>query len=402
MKKVFFGLSGGLGPVLRCLPVAHEFKNKGYEVSFSIYDQKSENLIKELGFEVLIDDDPTVPDEKFLVTPSGGDFYNLDHYYSQMGFLDLNFTRSWVHHRIKMISEYKPDIIFADMSINSVIAARFLNIPLITFVQSSYHPGGLSLNSLSGIWRNMSKVTPIFNRILEELDLSKITRIEELLNGDLSIVPGIPELDPINTEEFKNVYYTGLCGYELVINKESPSISGAYILVYPGRLKDSAGDSGIKIVRSIINTWKNKKQRIIISVSGDIPSELLEEASNNIEFVEYYSANLLKNATLFIHHGGHGSCLSAIEHCVPQLIIPTHRERLFNARQVYELGVGDYIIPDTFIGEHLFQLANYMINEDSYHENMSKLKLKIQSGDFQSSSDIYKLAYSLIKSYSYK
>lgn len=401
MKRVFFGLSGGLGPVLRCLPVAYEFKNKGYEVSFSIYDQKSENIIRDLGFEVLIDDDPTVPDEKFIIA-SSGDFYNLEHYYSQMGFLDVNFTRSWVHHRIKMLSEYKPDIIFADMSINTVIAARFLNIPLVAFVQSCYHPGGISLTNLSGIPRNISKVTPIFNQILEELDLSRITSIEDFFNGDLSIVPGIPELDPINTEKFKNVYYTGLDGFELIINKESPSNPEEYILVYPGRLRDSAGDSGLKIVRSIIDTWKDKEQRIIISVSEAIPSEILEEASGNIEFVEYYSANLLKEASLFIHHGGHGSCLSAIEHCVPQLIIPTHKERLFNARQVYELGVGDFIIPDTFIGEHFFQLANYMIKDDLYHENLSKLKVKVHSEDFLSGSDIYKLAYSLIKSYSYK
>ncbi|MEH6989541.1 glycosyltransferase [Cytobacillus firmus] len=402
MNKVFFGLSGGLGPVLRCLPVAYEFRNKGYEVSFSIYDQKSEKLIKELGFEVLMDDDPTVPDDKFLVTSTSGDFYNLEHYYSQMGFLDVNFTRSWVHHRIKMLSHYKPDIIFADMSINTVIAARFLNIPLVTFVQSCYHPGGISLSDLSGITRNISKVTPIFNQILEELDLSRISSIEDFFNGDLSIVPGIPELDPINTEKYKNVYYTGLDGFELVINPESPRTHEPYILVYPGRLRDSAGDSGLKIVRSIINTWKEKEQRIIISVSEDIPPEILEEASDNIEFIKSYSANLLKDASLFIHHGGHGSCLSAIEHCVPQLIIPTHKERLFNARQVYELGVGDFIIPDTFIGEHFFQLANYMIKDDFYNESLSKLKVKVHSGDFLSGSDIYKLAYSLIKSYSLK
>ncbi|SDZ37755.1 nucleotide disphospho-sugar-binding domain-containing protein [Bacillus sp. 166amftsu] len=401
MKKVFFGLSGGLGPVLRCLPIASEFKNRGYEVSFSIYDKKSESVIREQGYRILTDDDPTMPKENLLV-PSNDNFYNLDHYYSQMGFLDSEFTRSWVSHRINMLSEYKPEVIFSDMSINTIIAAKYLKIPLISIVQSCYHPGGTSLNTWPSPPRNISKVTPIFNQILSDLKLMKINRIEELFSGDISIVPGITELDPIDTNVYQNVYYTGLDRFDLVLSNKTFKSDNKYILVYPGRLKDVTGNTGIKIVESIIQAWKNQKQRIVVSVVGKIPPELLKEATDNIEFIQYFTTDILCNAQLFIHHGGHGSCLSSIAYGVPSLIIPTHSERVYNARQFCQLGLGDFILPDTFIAPHLFKLANYMISENSYREKLIKLKSKVKSEKYPTSSDIYKLAYSLIKTYSSK
>ena len=50
---------------------------------------------------------------------------------------------------------------------------------------------------------------------------------------------------------------------------------------------------------------------------------------------------------MIIHHGGHGSTLTALAAGTPALIIPTYSERESNARRAAALGVALYLVPET-------------------------------------------------------
>ena len=41
MKKVFIGLSGGAGPMIRCIPIAIELQKRGYEIYYYSRDYSS-------------------------------------------------------------------------------------------------------------------------------------------------------------------------------------------------------------------------------------------------------------------------------------------------------------------------------------------------------------------------
>ncbi|MGM1050635.1 MAG: glycosyltransferase [Bacillota bacterium] len=362
-KKVFFGLSGGLGPVLRCLPIANLFKNNGDQVVFSIYDTAAALLLKKIGYLVLDDDDPSMPAQSYKIEPSST-FFNMDHYFAQIGLLDQNFLESWIFHRIAMLEKVHPDIVFVDMSPHTLIAAKFLGVPVVSITQGCFHPQGEAVFSWGEHPRNLPKIAPIINPILDNLKLPSIERMEELNSGDLDIIPGIPETDPISDPE---VVFLGPINTDHNFLPETVScdLLKPYILVYTGRLQDSTGASGLHLLKLIVHAFKDTQTHIYITSGTVMPSSIQNSLPKNIVSVPFFSEDMLKNSILFIHHGGHGSCLSSLKHGIPSLIIPTHTEREYNARKIQKIGTGEYMLPGTFTAEHLRKMCTFLI-EDNY------------------------------------
>lgn len=387
MKKVFIGLSGGLGPVFRTLPIAEELKKLGYDVYFSVYGEQSAQIIEEKGFVHLEDDDPTYPDPQKMI-PVSEQFYNLDHYYAQLGLLDERFVRSWIKHRMKMIRELDPDFVIADMSPHTLISAKYLNKPSVSITQSCFHPKGEPLYSEKEVPRNIPKVTPVINKVLSSIGLPQINKIEELNQGNIDIVPSIPEFDLISSD---NVHYVGPIEYDLTSDIDLKfELSDPYILVYPGRLYDSAGNSGMRLLNVLKHGFVNKEQKVIVASMETLPEEWKSDLSPNITIIPQFNTELLQQADLFIHHGGHGSCLSAIKRGIPSLIIPTHTERLFNAKKVSELELGDYMLSNIILGENLYKMSNYIIN-DTYKAQLSLFKDKIQSNQYRGAEQVIEI-----------
>ncbi|SDN47897.1 conserved hypothetical protein [Fictibacillus solisalsi] len=389
--KIFIGLSGGLGPVTRTFPIAEEFKNAGAEVCFSVYDDNASKYLRKSGYRVFIDDDQTSPDSQFTIEPSSV-FYNLDHYFAQMGFLDPKFTKKWIMNRIKMIQTYKPHLIVTDLSPHTMIAAKYLKIPTLSLVQSCLHPDGLPFQG--EVPRNLPKVTPVFNQILDQLGLTPINCMEDLCIGDKTIVPSFPEIDPINNS---TVEYVGPIDSNFLQYKSNHHFKGNYILVYPGRLRDSAGDTGIKIVEKVIKASRQLTDQEFILVTNESLTALSLTPPKNVKVIPSYTTHMLQNASLFIHHGGHGSCLSSIKYRVPSLILPTHSERYFNAKRISQLGVGDYMLPNIVTDEHFVKMVKYMISDTSYSVNLRDYNIKVANRKYKGERRAFDIANTVLK-----
>lgn len=345
MKKIFFGLSGGLGPAMRTLPIGKCLKDKGYEVAFNIFWESSVSFIVQEGYKHISDWDnifPPADEFAFAASPS---FWNLDHYHARFGYLDEEFTRTVFQERIKLLSEFKPDLVVADLSISTVVAAKYLKIPVVTLNQSCFHPLGKAMKWWSLPPQNLPNVTPVVNHVLTQLNLPEIKKMEDLNTGDIDLIPSFPAFDPIgNGEEY--IRYVGPIQYTSSSKHSTLRLADSYILLYPGRLYDFSGDSGLQIVRHVLQACKGTEQKIVLALSEPLPSELKDLLSDHILVTEWFDDSLLEKASLFIHHGGHGSCMSALKNGVPSLIIPTISEREFNARQVHKLNLGDYLLPE--------------------------------------------------------
>jgi UDP:flavonoid glycosyltransferase YjiC (YdhE family) len=55
---------------------------------------------------------------------------------------------------------------------------------------------------------------------------------------------------------------------------------------------------------------------------------------------------LAERSDLMIHHGGHGSCMTAAYAGTPAVIVPTISERESNARRLAALGVAKFLVPE--------------------------------------------------------
>jgi hypothetical protein len=78
------------------------------------------------------------------------------------------------------------------------LAARAFRIPLVTVLQRNFHPA-----SDGFLWwkgprpANLPSAEAIINRIAHEHGVAPVPRCVDLLTGDLSLIVGTPETDPL-------------------------------------------------------------------------------------------------------------------------------------------------------------------------------------------------------------
>ncbi|NDI35966.1 nucleotide disphospho-sugar-binding domain-containing protein [Chengkuizengella sediminis] len=374
MKKIFWGLSGGLGPIVRAVPIAEFFKKKGYEISFNTYGSNEEKFILNLGYHVLSDWDhipPPVKKYTFLPTPL---FYDLNTYYARFGFMDEHFVETLIMERIKLLQEYQPNIVFSDLSLQTAIAAKYLDIPHITINQSCFHPEGLRIRWWENKPENLPDIVHVVNKVLSKLGLDHISCLEELNRGELDLIPSLPSFDPIHAD---NVLYTGPLVNDFLIEEEVLPQSEFHpdIMIYPGRLKDGAGNSGLFVLYHSLLTLTQSHYKVLVSIAKDetLPKEITNLLTNNIKIVRWFNPSMIKDKKLFIHHGGHGSCMASLKYETPSIIIPTISEREFNARQVKKLGIGEYVVPAYMNEEVMQRVVSKVLLSSSYKNELKKL-----------------------------
>ncbi|WP_127531422.1 glycosyltransferase [Paenibacillus kobensis] len=357
MERIFFGLSGGLAPLNRCLPAARILKQKGYEVAFSVYGAKAAEVVKDNGFIHLEDADPMQPTQDAVKISTV--FYNLDHYYAQRGFTDERFVEQWIAGRIEMVKQYKPRVVISDQSPHTAIAAKYFNLPLMAIGQSCFHPFGEALFFEARAVPPGMRVTPIFNRVLHSLGLPPITKVEDLNLGDINLVLGVPEMDPITMDSIK--YAGPILSWIPMLKKKESESSCPLILVEPGHEEDSIGVSIYEWVKRIIDALYDQPYRVKILLSERLPRSWRERMKPDMELVPEFSPDIVSEAALMIHSGTHGSCMKAIVSGIPSLILPTHTEREFYARKLASLGVGEFILPTSYNSTDLIKTITFML-----------------------------------------
>jgi MGT family glycosyltransferase len=201
----------------------------------------------------------------------------------------------------------------------------------------------------------------VINAILEQHGEGPIGRMEDLNRGDLTLIPSFPEFDPIDDPgaRFLGPLSWTSSGEVGLDSSASRAISGAassrpMILVYTGKLHDSAGDSGILILERAVEALKDTEFDVVVTIGLGQDLDLQAYARPNVRLYDWVPLNrLLRRACLLIHHGGHGSSMAAIVAGVRSLVIPTFQEREFNARQLRALGLGHFVSPDDLTASRL-------------------------------------------------
>ena len=113
------------------------------------------------------------------------------------GMLSDNFIRSECAALVQLMNEYGADIVVDSWHPVACMAARVLKKPLVTILQADMHPANHGF-----IWwkeqpPDLPSPTPVLNKILAEYGLDPILKTEDLLVGDLTLMLGMPETDPL-------------------------------------------------------------------------------------------------------------------------------------------------------------------------------------------------------------
>jgi UDP:flavonoid glycosyltransferase YjiC (YdhE family) len=85
-----------------------------------------------------------------------------------------------------------------------------------------------------------------------------------------------------------------------------------------------------------------------------------------------------EHGTLFIHHGGHGTCLASVQFGLPSLVIPTFAERAYNAENLAALGCAKVVHLSQLTQRAIRESIEELMNERRYNEKAKHWQAELE------------------------
>jgi UDP:flavonoid glycosyltransferase YjiC (YdhE family) len=279
--------------------------------------------------------------------------WDADCLFANIGFLDETFIHRMTALHIQVVRDYKPEIVVDCFSPYACLAARICGKPLVTVIQGDFHPAGPGFSW----WEehrpdDLPNPAPVLSRVAHEFGWKPVTRVVDLFAGDLVLIPGTPETDPLPSTA--NVTYVGPLFWERDTDALPEAIAlpqhdGPMVWLYPGNprygLLPSFGDS-LALLQGAVEAFADSPMQIVLTTGHqDLPPQLrkLPDTFTLSSFLPGMA--MARRSDLMIHHGGHGSVMTGLRAGTPQVIVPTYAERESNARRMAALGAGEFVVP---------------------------------------------------------
>jgi MGT family glycosyltransferase len=238
--------------------------------------------------------------------------------------------------------------------------------------------------------------TPVasIKTVLAELQLKPITTAGELSVGDITMVVGMPETDPL--PDTANVTYIGPILWQRSDERLPDWVADLstvkpVIWLYPGNPHYVPGirmpfDSSV-VLHACIEALGDEDVQVVLSTGHQpLPEDALPLPSNFRHAPFVPGLAMAERSDLLIHHGGYGSCQTGLFTGTPAVVIPTYSERESNARRVAAVGAGDFVLPTTDgSGEkHVSEAevrdkVNRVLSDPSFKENARCISEKLRS-----------------------
>src|SRR5208282_1553454 len=195
MKRFLFTMlfTNDLGLVTRLIPIARELASRGHSIGICNPAPAPAELIAKSGLSAV--SVPRLPRPKIIHKSR---IWDADCMFANMGFLDESFTRTMTSIHTDLVRNYDADIVVDCCSPFACLAARATGKPLVTILPGDFHPA-----SSGFIWwekgRPLDLPNPasVFNRVAAEFGCAPVARIVDIFAGDLVLVVGTPETDPL-------------------------------------------------------------------------------------------------------------------------------------------------------------------------------------------------------------
>jgi UDP:flavonoid glycosyltransferase YjiC (YdhE family) len=223
--------SNDLGLLVRSLPIASILRARGDEVVFSSPAKAPRALVADAGF---VNASPVHPlyDLASHASPSAllrfartrgwrrhgslarfacdvaraiptrfapptAEVWSMDHAAAQMGLSNEGFVRASVDGLRRLIGEQHVDVVVDFWNPLAVIAARSLKKPVVSVIQADAHPASRGFLWWKTPPPDLPTVVPVINRVLATHGLAPVRKLADLSIGDLTLVVGAPETDPL-------------------------------------------------------------------------------------------------------------------------------------------------------------------------------------------------------------
>jgi UDP:flavonoid glycosyltransferase YjiC (YdhE family) len=285
-------------------------------------------------------------------------------------FSDEESVRANTALHVDLFREFKPDVVVDSFGAFGCLAARILGIPLASVLQGNFHPeSGGYLYWTGERPANLRSAAPVFSKIAAEYGQPPIARVVDLLAGDLSLIVGTPETDPVSPTA--QVTHIGPIVWQRG-NAELPPWVAALdshqpvVWVYSGnpRYAGAAGSTAcdsIVVIRAAMAALADAPIHVVLTTGyQDVPAEIGALPANFHHAAYLPGCAMAERSDVMVYHGGHSSVMQSLAAGTPSVIIPTITERESNARRLVALGAGEIVMPiDTADGEKQIDVAAF-------------------------------------------
>ncbi len=388
MAKFLFTmlLANDLGLPTRMVPIARALVDRGHDVAVFNPAPAPSKLIAEAGLQNLPMPSRPMP-APVMDLAQVGSAWDVEEFFAAL-YLDEEATRGETAVYVDVIRDYDPDVVVDSFGLLTCLAARVVAVPLVTVLQGNIHPA-----SDGFLWwkkdrpARLPSAAAVINKVAAEYGSAPVERCADLLAGDLSLIVGTPETDPLPATAV--VAYIGPIVWQRG-NATLPDWVAALgrdkslIWVYSGNPRYAGVPTpcdSIVVIRAAITVLGDAPVQVVLTTGyQDVPEEFGILPSNFHHAPYLPGRAMAERCDLMVHHGGHSSVITGLSAGTPAVIIPTITERESNARRLAALGAGEIVLPvDGADGEKHIDVAEFsakvhrVLNDPGYFSSARRV-----------------------------
>lgn len=134
----------------------------------------------------------------------------------------------------------------------------------------------------------------------------------------------------------------------------------------------------VSFFQNCVEAFRGEQVDVIISVGKQFDMRKLKNVPENVKIYSYVpQIEVLKQADVFVTHGGMNSVSEALVYGVPMVVIPFVTDQPVNAECIEKLGVGKRLDYAKAESKTLKDMVYSVINHDEIKENMRKVQQMI-------------------------
>lgn len=343
MKTLFaWEIGGNLGHIAKYLPLLRQLRQRGHELLFASKElELAQRLLAPEGIAHV---------QAPLVTRFTGRIREPASFadiLAEIGFADADALAGLLSGWRTLFELFKPDVLVAEYAPAAQFAARLYGVPCLSLGTGFEHPPNVQPFPLFRPWLKLSteallkkeaKLLDVVNTVLTRQGIAPMSRLQDVLKTDLSLLTTLPELDHYGA-------------------RKGASYIGPMFTLADGLTQDWAGLPGPRIFAYLrpypelpymLDALRDSNASVLAVVPGIGTERAAAYSSERVHVFEEHLklAPLLRDMDLAITHGGHGLAGAFLLNGVPMLTVPTNIEQYMMSGRLIQLGVGKQVTRD--------------------------------------------------------
>lgn len=363
-RWAFFSYGHNLGDFTRALETAKAMKATGAELRFFNHGSVYEHFMAQSGIDCR-NLKPELSWEQHKI------IMDINRYKAPVGTPMPVTAEEWIamaEADIEALTDFRPDGVYAGLNLSCMISVPYLKLPMITqvptvncpaFIESELYnmPNIMEKNFITRhvvpgwakrklmkkvlLGNSAKKSVVSFNEARKKFGLAPIYNIVQLVKGDLTLLPDLPELSLLPKEKLTDGYvYTG----PIFAHLDEPMPFKVYEIFNRKGLNVfcSFGSSGFsETLKETVSALREIEGVNIICATTTIctPQELGPE-TDNFFATSFLPAHLVNElADIAVIHGGQGTVQTAVWSGTPVVGIGFQGEQQANLDGIAKAGM---------------------------------------------------------------